>query len=56
MNNAVFGKNTENVRNHRDIKLVTRNYLISKSNYHTTIIFFFQKIYRRHLRRYCKRY
>ena len=39
MNNAVFGKNTENVRNHRDIKLVTRNYLISKSNYHTTNFF-----------------
>ena len=33
----------ENVRKHRDIKLVTtearRNYLVSKPNYHTTKIF-----------------
>ena len=40
MNNAVFGKTMENVRNHRDIKLVTtdkrRNQLVSESNYHTT--------------------
>ena len=39
MNNAVFGKTTENVRKHRDIKLVTtekrRNRLVSESNYHT---------------------
>ena len=40
MNNAVFGKTTENARKHRDIKLVTtdkrRNQLASEPNYHTT--------------------
>ena len=40
MNNSVFGKTMENVRNHRDIKLVTtnerRNKLVSEPNYHTT--------------------
>ena len=40
MNNLVFGKTMENVRNHRDIKLVTtddrRNKLASESNYHST--------------------
>ena len=40
MNNAVFGKTMEIVRNHRDIKLVTtdkkRNKLVSEPNYHTT--------------------
>ena len=39
MNNAVFGKPMENVRKHRDIKLVTtdkkRNKLVSEPNYHT---------------------
>ena len=39
MNNSVFGKTMENVRKHRDIKLVTtdkrRNQLVSETNYHT---------------------
>ena len=43
MNNAVFGKTMENVRKHRDIKLVTtdkrRNPLSSEPNYHTTNYF-----------------
>ena len=38
MKNAVFGKPMENVRKHRDIKLVTtdkrRNNLVSEPNYH----------------------
>ena len=40
MNNSVFGKTMENVRKHRDIKLVTidkrGNQLLSEPNYHTT--------------------
>ena len=40
INNSAFGKTMENVRNHRDIKLVTtdekRNKLVSEPNYHTT--------------------
>ena len=40
MNNAVFGTTMENVRKHRDIKLVTtnrrRNQLAAEPNYHTT--------------------
>ena len=42
MNNAVFGKTMENVRKHRDIKLVTtnrRNQLVSEPNYHTAKYF-----------------
>ena len=43
MNNAVFEKTMENVRKHRDIKLLTtearKNYLGSELNYHTTKIF-----------------
>ena len=42
-NNAVFRKTMENVRKHRDIKLVTtdkrRNQLASEPNYHTTKYF-----------------
>ena len=43
MNNAGFGKTMENVRKHRDIKLVTtdkrRSQLVSEPNYHTTKYF-----------------
>ena len=43
MNNSVFRKTMENVRKHRDIKLVTterrRNYLVLEPNYHTTKFF-----------------
>ena len=43
MNNQVFGKAIENVRKHRDIKLVTaerrRIYLVSEPNFHTTKFF-----------------
>ena len=39
-NKSVFEKTMENVRKHRDIKLVTtdekRNKLVSEPNYHTT--------------------
>ena len=39
MNNSVFGKTMENIRNHRNIKLVTtnkkRSKLVSEPNYHT---------------------
>ena len=40
MNNSVYGKTMENVRKHKDIKLVTteeqRSKLVSETNYHTT--------------------
>ena len=43
MNNAVFRKTVENVRKHRDIKLIIigkrRNQLASEPNYHTTKYF-----------------
>ena len=46
MNNSVFRKTMENVRNHRDIKLVTsdkrRKRLASEPNYH--LHNFFQNI------------
>ena len=39
MNSSVFGKTMENLRNHRDIKLVTsdkrRKRLVSEPNYHS---------------------
>ena len=41
MNNSIFGKTMENVRKHRDIKLVTsdkrRSILASEPNYHSSI-------------------
>ena len=43
MNNSVFGKTMENVRKHRDMKLVTadkkRNQFVSEPSYHTTRYF-----------------
>ena len=43
MNNAAFGKTMENVRRHRNIKLVTaerrKNYLVSDPNYLSTKFF-----------------
>ena len=43
MNNSVFGQTIENIRQHREIKLVAtekrRNYLVSEPNYHTETFF-----------------
>ena len=43
IHNSVFGKTKENVRKHRDIKIVAtetrRNYFVSEPNYYTTKIF-----------------
>ena len=43
MNNVVFGKPMENVRTHRDIKLLSterrNNYLVSEPNFHPTKLF-----------------
>ena len=42
MNNSVFEKTMENVRKHREIKLVTtekrRAKLVSEPDYHTTVV------------------
>ena len=43
MDNAVLGKNIENIIKHRDINFVVterrRSYLVSETNYHTTKFF-----------------
>ena len=43
MNNAVFGKTMENLRQHRNIKPITterrRNYVVSEPNFYTTRFF-----------------
>ena len=43
MNNPLFGKTMENVRKHKEIKLVTtenrRIYLVSEQNYYSTKFF-----------------
>ena len=43
MNNVIFGKTMENVKKHRDIKLITtekwRSYLVLEPNYRTTKFF-----------------
>ena len=42
MNNSVFGKTMENVRKHREIKLVvtekSKAKLVLEPNYHTTVV------------------
>ena len=43
MKKAVFGKTMQNVRKHRDVKLVPterrRNYMVSEPNFHATKFF-----------------
>ena len=43
INNGIYRKTLENVRKHKDIKLVIteerRNYLVSEANYHTKFFF-----------------
>ena len=43
INNAIYRKTVENVRKHKDIKLVIteerKNYLVSEANYHTKFFF-----------------
>ena len=43
VDNTFFGNSMENVRKHRNIKLVTaerrKNYVVSEPNYHTTKFF-----------------
>ena len=60
MNNAVFGKTMEVVRNHRDIKLVTtdrrRNYLVSEPNCHGTKFFTKKVISNRNEKKQQQRY
>lgn len=50
MNDAVFVRNMENLKDYRDIKLIKtkpkRSYLVSKPNYHTTKKFSRQVCYK----------
>ena len=55
INNAVFKKTVKDVRNHRDIKLITNeatnNYLVSEPNHHRNIFFFLNIISQRNEKR-----
>ena len=57
MINVAFGKTMENVRKHKNIKLVTterrRNYLVSEQNYHSTK-FFAENVFTKALRKMLK--